>query len=644
MTEHCINILAYDLVLNLKILRLLLKRTQVCIEYQHVKNRIYYYFYRLLVFIKRDSLKLKKIDLSLGDLYDDNSNLGMKLEFDLPETAENILGDIKNYDALKIIPERIKPECHLYIKKCVNEEIRPIIGLYLILNWRLAHQKEDVLLLLPYSPIIRLLDKYQNKYDVKVIFYRQKVLLSRLRRIISYYIRYGYFIIGENGSAGCNIGVKYSEGLDLSKRSDIFWLRGIKKFSKNILIYQFLSRDYKKILILKKLGFRVNIKIINPFKRYPEANQIKNLKNLIQNYRKQHGVSGKLESWLIWILDTFLTETRRWIKFIQSNGIKILFELDGPNSLVCQKAALNLSNSLSLGAQRSCITMDSFQPFLHYSTSDIFFTWGWEFNWHQHTSQLIEQFVVTGYPFNVRHNKNDAPTIPASSTALRVALFDNGFSNVACYSKSMMENYYQAFLNWLVEDESIQIIVKSKRNDLIEQLDNIKGLYHYALDTGRLFRLNDEEGRFPSDAAQYADIAVGIGISSAVLESVIHGCRGIHCDLVGFNYHPYYQIGFKRLVFNDINSLIDTLKIYKQNNSKVRELGDWSKYIQIVEPYRDGQGDRRIGQYMEWLLEYFNRGGSKEGAVQFANKAYESQWGSDMIKPNKEHGVVDCRT
>ena len=95
--KRFINILAYDLILNLSILRLLKKGTYVCIEYQHNKNWIHYYIYRLIAFIKGDSLKLKKINFSLGDLYDGKSNLGLKLDYDLPETAENILDDIKNF-------------------------------------------------------------------------------------------------------------------------------------------------------------------------------------------------------------------------------------------------------------------------------------------------------------------------------------------------------------------------------------------------------------------------------------------------------------------------------------------------------------------------------------------------------------------
>jgi hypothetical protein len=281
--------------------------------------------------------------------------------------------------------------------------------------------------------------------------------------------------------------------------------------------------------------------------------------------------------------------------------------------------------------------MNKYQPFLHYSTNDIYFTWGNDFILHEHTSPLIEHFLISGFPFNVHRGIIDEKHKLESNDKFSIALFDNGFNNFAPYSKSMMEHYYEPFLKWLIEDETIRIIVKSKRPDLIKNLNNIYGLYQRALGTGRLIRLSNEEGRFPTDASKFADIAIGIGISSAVIEAVIHGCRGIHCDMTGFKFHNYYKIGYNKLVFDDINILIDTLKLFKIDKSKFGDLGDWTDFIKNIDPYRDGKGDKRIGKYIESLAECFSKGGSKEEAIQYANKKFELAWGPDKIIPNTIH-------
>jgi len=187
-----------------------------------------------------------------------------------------------------------------------------------------------------------------------------------------------------------------------------------------------------------------------------------------------------------------------------------------------------------------------------------------------------------------------------------------------------------------MEDDEVMIIIKSKKPDYIHKLDNIKELIHKAVETERCIILDDVSDKLPSDAARDADISVGIGVSSAVMESVIMGCRGVHCDLSGHTQHPYYKTGLNRLIFNDIDELLDALKKFKKNMGDIPGLGDWSEHIQSVDPFRDGKGDRRIGAYLEWLFDRFDSGAGKDEAINYANKKYMSIWGSDKVIENRQ--------
>jgi len=112
---------------------------------------------------------------------------------------------------------------------------------------------------------------------------------------------------------------------------------------------------------------------------------------------------------------------------------------------------------------------------------------------------------------------------------------------------------------------------------------------------------------------------------------VISGCRGIHCDLPKHPSYPYYECGYEKIIFDDINRLISALKRYKENPSSEPELGDWSKYIDKLDPFRDGGGGKRIGAYMCWLIKGFDRGENRDGAIEYADKLYAQQWGEDKV-------------
>ena len=151
------------------------------------------------------------------------------------------------------------------------------------------------------------------------------------------------------------------------------------------------------------------------------------------------------------------------------------------------------------------------------------------------------------------------------------------------------------------------------------------------METGRCLVLAESLGRLASDAAHPADIAVGIGISSAVIEAVIAGCKGIHYDVSGLQSHTFYKWGYKKVIFDDIDKMMVSLKRYKENPNNEPELGDWSLHLDELDPFRDGRGGERIGTYIHWLLEVFNKGGSRDEAIQYANKLYSEQWGGDKI-------------
>ena len=135
---------------------------------------------------------------------------------------------------------------------------------------------------------------------------------------------------------------------------------------------------------------------------------------------------------------------------------------------------------------------------------------------------------------------------------------------------------------------------------ILGQLPEIGGLMEKAEMTGRWMNLTNVFGRSPSDASQVADMSVGIGISSAVTEAVAAGGRGIHLDLTRQRSFPFYQWGYEKVVFDDVESMMAALRRYKADPNREPELGDFSQRMDQIDPFCDGRAGERVGTYIRW--------------------------------------------
>ena len=79
-----------------------------------------------------------------------------------------------------------------------------------------------------------------------------------------------------------------------------------------------------------------------------------------------------------------------------------------------------------------------------------------------------------------------------------------------------------------------------------------------------MYTFDKDISQLSSDAARIADISVGIKISSAVTEAVLAGCRGIHYYNSLPYWKDYYKWGYEKLVFDDLDGMIDAIKDIKK--------------------------------------------------------------------------------
>jgi hypothetical protein len=86
----------------------------------------------------------------------------------------------------------------------------------------------------------------------------------------------------------------------------------------------------------------------------------------------------------------------------------------------------------------------------------------------------------------------------------------------------------------------------------------------------------------------------------------------------------YKNNGINRRIFEKISDLVDGIDRFV--DGKNDELGQCSDIREFIDPFCDERGPERIGEYLFWLLEEFDKGQNSMEALTEANKKYRTKW------------------
>lgn len=445
---------------------------------------------------------------------------------------------------------------------------------------------------------------------------------------------------------GSMVAVHYVEGIDLSRRSDLFWFPRSSIDPGRVLVYfDGVSRMHSEPLNvvlqrLAELGMNWVYLGEQSEKKAGQAHGRKIGDRLSPANQWKRQLAGTkpttpLERWVMDQALFLLQEVEHWLSFYQEFNVKVHVDTDEAGfKALAQSIAFDMTDGIHVGRQRS----DSWgveSPGRH--PDHVYFAWNRRgVSWAQENRNRIDSAILTGFPHDgtwgsLASTQRVRTELAANGANLVVALFDNAFWWGGSLSETIMRRFYSAFLQWVMEDPQVGVITKSKNPRVLENLPEIQDLMAKAKATGRWINLTNVFLRLPSDASRVADISVGIGISSALTEAVAAGCRGVHCDLSPKRSHPFYQWGYEKVIFDDLERMMAAFKRYKADPASEPELGDFSNKMEQVDPFQDGRAGERAGTYIRWLLEAFDQGKDRDSAMRQANEEYAADWGADKV-------------
>jgi hypothetical protein len=477
-----------------------------------------------------------------------------------------------------------------------------------------------------------------------------KQLLIWQKRIISIFlsINKSNSLLNQPSLGSVRIAMNYVDGFDPNKRSDIFWFENSGIDPGSLVVYyenhhMMIRHDNKqtgrKYFEMKginqvRLWDWIASKTVKPY-------------NLLFHEIKSQKCSNDIDKWLKKTAFHLCNRSSYWSSFFEDHNIKIHLDPteSGLNTIIKQ-IAINQIGGISIGKMRSY--PNNFKGnFFGYYPNDVFFVWGRDSANRLQKQANIKQIVISGFPYNSSSNSEAEKRkvtkkikVDHISPNFNILLLDTNHSsnkNIMQVVDSLtMKKFYTGFLDWVLEDNSVSLIIKPKKTEFLNNMPEIVEHIKLAKKTGRVKLINSPFQKSPSTYIKGIDMVVGISafMPAAVLECVIHGKRAVFYDYPNLRRHELnlYNQAEDKVIFPNLEKMITSLKDYKRNHTSRPDIGDWSKIRDSLDPFSDGRGGARIGNYIRLMQKSLNEGHNPNTAITQANCYYSNKWGIDKTQ------------
>jgi hypothetical protein len=491
------------------------------------------------------------------------------------------------------------------------------------------------------------LQSIKKKYKPSV----KKALVSFNNLFSNFYINnQNNYLLGSTNSS--RIGVFLTEGLDLNKRSNIFWLPDSNIDHSSVLIYFSLGKKASKSIILKLKEHNLQWVNLRSWKSENKFQIGQSILDSIKNNKKTH---TKTHKWLLSEIGILINDINYWYSFFQQFNIRVHSDnTEYGVEIIAKQIALHELNGISFTPQRSFLDCQKGKTYSYYP-SDLYFAWGnntvqkFKEKILNKNNPSVESIVISGCQnigktFGNRLSQlEDIKSELSKNGAKTVILFldSNHSSNQTWvrqnFGTKTLIQLYVSLLKMVIDNEEIALIIKPKKIAFFNSLANtIEKYLEDANKTGRLYVENNPVGEKTSLYASISDLVIGVtseDLPASVIECAILKKPAIIYDYASLSSveKSFYSWAYQNVIFDKLDIMIENIQLFSKNGNKYNDFGDWFKYLDDFDPFLDQLAYSRIGFYISMLLKLINSGFEKNVVIRMANEAYSKKYGKDKI-------------
>jgi hypothetical protein len=430
--------------------------------------------------------------------------------------------------------------------------------------------------------------------------------------------------------------VNYSMGVHREKRNDIAFFYGSSLSLSRLLLYfksKATSISENEVQWMKDNGVSSaaapglnpgpgvtrwrSTALLKHELAHVSTNSLKLLKKTITKPKK-HSL------WLVmklWAIDTL---TAYWKDFFVGNHVKVLVNSVPSKDNFIPGMAISEIGGLAVTIERSILF--DYCTYIHNTPNDIHFITG-PYSLTQIPEPTFSMFTLQSGAISVDGHPEPVEGIETlkKHSKFTITVFDEMPNDV--FFGGSVAQLYEALIELMDSDERFGLLIKTKKPQVLETLE---GIYRKILKFGEENKCLLVDWKVtPSAAAAAGDLVVTVP-STAAFESVIAGAPTIVFNPMRSGSGIFYSNnGLNRRIFEDTERMIAAIKDY--TDGKNPSIGDCRDIAPHIDPFRDGLGPQRIGEYLKWCLEGFDASLESQEVIQQANNRFQEKFGKDKV-------------
>jgi hypothetical protein len=461
-------------------------------------------------------------------------------------------------------------------------------------------------------------------------------------------------LASEQQSARFRIAIRYGHrdlSFDPDVRSEFFWLHDSGIPFTEVLLYDHINPDSlsdEKKAEIERIGVRLLGRVPGAGSWMPSLGMVAVLMRSILLLFLRTLLCILRGRWpgffYLSKLSRLAVEYAYWLDFYAKNGVAL--SVDTLNARVSQILAMDSLNGVSVAFQYSAADINGIST-MHSAGEDIQFVFSQVFDQLWRTLDApVRSYVHTGVIFD---RSISIATSSSRVAETRAQLMRHGAQFIVCFfDENSLDRWdlpfsnedaardYEYLLNWLLEDPTLGLVFKPKVSATIfQRISSVSHLIEAAERTGRCRFLTSDTivgNIYPAEAALMADVCVGkLYGCTAALEARLAGVPTVMIDVDGLINHPGRFHPEHGIVFDEWDGLRTAIERYRTSPQDNPEFGDWSPWLNDLDPFQDGHASLRMGSFIRWTYEALKRGESKTQALEEAAQEFEQVWGNEHV-------------
>lgn len=332
-----------------------------------------------------------------------------------------------------------------------------------------------------------------------------------------------------------------------------------------------------------------------------------------------------------------------WLDFFTANSVKVsVSPYDFTKTYMPKNRALRDAGGVAVSYQWSNFDFASLGMA---ASTDVYASFGPRYRevYRANRSQIATMLYngyVTDLAFQAAKPRASAEReqLEAAGARYVVAFFDENSSDArsSVISDACAAASYRRLLEWVLADESLGLVLKpGYPRTLRRRIGDVAQLLDRAIATGRCLLMDSGShvtDRYPAEAALAADLAIGLLLSgTAALEAYLAGTPTVFLDVERLYHMPVYEYGSGTIVFDSAEKLVLAVDAVRRDPEAIPGFGDLSRWAEGRDAHRDGRAAERLGTYVSGLVDAFDSGADRDGAIAAANAAYAREWGEGNV-------------